>query len=210
MGVYVITGAASGLGAATADRLHAAGHGVIGVDLSGADVDADLGTSEGRSEAVTRIGELVGESPIDGFAAFAGLGPGAGRTGSSLVSVNYFGAVDLLAGIRHLLARSLASSAILVSSNSTTTQPGWPMELADACLAGDEALARGIADSYGEYGSVPTYPATKAALAYWRILGIVATPSLVGPTIRKCSAEYSSGALLGSAVLVALRARIRI
>ena len=43
MSMYVVTGAASGLGAATAERLHAAGHGVIGVDLRGTDVEADLG-----------------------------------------------------------------------------------------------------------------------------------------------------------------------
>ncbi|WP_019202313.1 SDR family oxidoreductase [Tsukamurella sp. 1534] len=140
---------------------------MIGVDLTGADVDADLSHAEGRAEAVRGVGELVGSGAVDGFAAFAGLGPGAGRAGSTLVSVNYFGAVDVLAGIRPLLARSLASSVLLVSSNSTTTQPGWPVELADACLAGDEAIACGMADAYGEYASVPAYPATKAALAYY-------------------------------------------
>lgn len=167
MGTYVITGAASGLGAATADRLHAAGHGVIGVDLAGADIDADLSTAAGRAETVERVAELVGDGAVDGFAAFAGLGPAAGRAGAALVSVNYFGAIDVLVGIRRLLARSLASSVVLVSSNSTTTQPGWPGELADACLAGDEAAACALADSYGEYASVLAYPATKAALAYY-------------------------------------------
>ncbi|MBS4101113.1 SDR family oxidoreductase [Tsukamurella paurometabola] len=166
MGTYVITGAASGLGAATAERLHAAGHGVVGVDVRGADVEADLATPGGRFEAVARVGELVGSAPLTGFAAFAGLGPGTGRSGADLVAVNYFGAVDLLVGLRPLLARG-PSAALLVSSNSTTTQPGWPAELADACLAGDEHDACELADSYGEYASVLAYPATKAALAYY-------------------------------------------
>ncbi|KXP07260.1 SDR family oxidoreductase [Tsukamurella tyrosinosolvens] len=166
MSMYVVTGAASGLGAATAERLHAAGHGVIGVDLRGTDVEADLGTPGGRFEAVARIGELVGSAPLAGFAAFAGLGPAAGRSGSSVVAVNYFGAVDLLVGLRPLLARG-PSAALLVSSNSTTTQPGWPLELAETCLGGDEHAAADLADSYGEYASILAYPATKAALAYF-------------------------------------------
>ncbi|BDH59015.1 SDR family oxidoreductase [Tsukamurella sp. PLM1] len=168
MGTYVITGAASGLGAATAERLHADGHGVIGVDRAGAgaDVEVDLGTPAGRFEAVARVGELVGSAPLDGFAAFAGLGPATGRAGAELVAVNYFGSVDLLVGLRPLLARG-PSAALLVSSNSTTTQPGWPVELAQTCLAGDEHAACDLADSYGEFGSVLAYPATKAALAYF-------------------------------------------
>lgn len=166
MSVYVVTGAASGLGAATAERLRAAGQGVIGVDLRGTDVEADLGTPAGRFEAVARIGELVGSAPLAGFAAFAGLGPAAGRSGASVVAVNYFGAVDLLVGLRPLLARG-PSAVLLVSSNSTTTQPGWPLELAEICLDGDEHAAADLADSYGEYASILAYPATKAALAYF-------------------------------------------
>ena len=41
---YVITGSASGIGAATAKLLKDAGNTVIGVDLKNADVEADLST----------------------------------------------------------------------------------------------------------------------------------------------------------------------
>ena len=42
---YVITGAASGIGAATSKILKSAGHTVIGVDLENSDVNADLSLS---------------------------------------------------------------------------------------------------------------------------------------------------------------------
>ncbi|HEX7717004.1 MAG TPA: reductase, partial [Marmoricola sp.] len=59
MRTYVISGAASGIGAATAARLVADGHRVIGVDLAGADVEADLATPAGRLDAVRRVAELA-------------------------------------------------------------------------------------------------------------------------------------------------------
>ncbi|STZ72868.1 NAD-dependent epimerase/dehydratase [Mycolicibacterium fortuitum] len=59
------------------------------------------------------------------------------------------------------------SSVVLISSNSTTTQPNWPTELADACLAGDEVGANTVASGYGDFAALQAYPATKAALAYY-------------------------------------------
>ena len=41
MGTIVVTGSGSGIGAATAARLRADGHTVIGVDLRGAEIEAD-------------------------------------------------------------------------------------------------------------------------------------------------------------------------
>ncbi|MEH3156700.1 MAG: hypothetical protein PGN29_15700 [Gordonia paraffinivorans] len=47
MGVYTVTGSASGMGAAVVGRLRADGHQVIGVDRAEADVVADLSTPNG-------------------------------------------------------------------------------------------------------------------------------------------------------------------
>ncbi|MFD8566887.1 SDR family oxidoreductase [Streptomyces sp. NPDC059639] len=166
MGTIAVTGAASGMGAAIAARLTAQGHRVIGVDLHGTEVTADLGSAEGRTAAAAEIVRLA-EGRLDGFVPFAGLSGGAGRSPSLLVSVNYYGAIGLLEELRPALAAAGQSSVVLASSNSVTTQPGWHPELASACLAGDEAAARTLADSLADGGGVRTYPATKAAIAHY-------------------------------------------
>ncbi|MEV8454009.1 SDR family oxidoreductase [Streptomyces sp. NPDC052095] len=166
MGTIAVTGAASGMGASIAARLTEQGHRVIGVDLRGTDVDADLGTPEGRTAAAAEVTRLA-DGRLDGFVPFAGLSGGAGRPASLLVSVNYFGAIGLLERLRPALAAAGESSVVLASSNSVTTQPGWNPELAEACLAGGEDAARALADALTDEGGVLTYPATKAAIAHY-------------------------------------------
>lgn len=163
MGTFALTGAASGMGEATARLLRAAGHQVIGIDLRDADIVADLATPAGRQAAIDGVRGASG-GKLDGAAMFAGVGGATGRPASLLVSVNYFGAVELLDAFRPLLAAAGQSAAVAISSNSATCQPGWPQELVAACLSGDEAQARAVSDE-GE--SVAAYPATKLALARW-------------------------------------------
>jgi len=161
MGTVVVTGSASGIGAATRARLLARGERVIGIDLHRCDVVADLGTPEGRRTAIDRVRALAGGS-LDGIVTCAGVCGLPTRAGSHLVSVNYFGTTVLLEGLRDLLAAGENAAAIAISSNSTTTQPGVPVDLALACLADDEAQARRIADAAG---SIAGYPASKLAIA---------------------------------------------
>ncbi len=158
---YVITGAASGIGAATRTRLENDGHRVIGVDRQATDVVADLSTVEGRRQGVIDVRELAGDR-IDGIVACAGVAGITGTDPELLVSVNYFGAVELVAGLRSCLGEG--GSVVLLSSNSTTCQPGWPSHLASALLSGDEKRSREIA---ARTSAVMAYPATKAALAWW-------------------------------------------
>jgi len=163
MTTVAVTGAASGIGAACARRLAGGGATVIGIDLGGTDVTADLGTPEGRADAVGRVADISGGT-LDGVVTCAGLAGATGRPGSLLASVNYFGTVALLDGLRPLLANAAGSAAVAISSNSTTIQPGVPEAIVAACLAGDEPTARELAD---EVGSMATYPATKLAVARW-------------------------------------------
>ncbi|MCB1003545.1 MAG: hypothetical protein KDB35_05100, partial [Acidimicrobiales bacterium] len=138
MGTIAITGSASGMGAATSARLRADGHTVIGVDLRDADVEADLATSEGRRAAIDGVLTACG-GVLDGLVPFAGLGPLPDRPGPIVVSVNYFGSIALLEGLRPALAAAPdGAAAVAISSNSTTCQPGVPRAVVEACLAGDE------------------------------------------------------------------------
>ena len=161
MGTICVTGSASGMGAATAARLRDDGHRVIGVDQRDADVVADLSTREGREAAISGVGDAVGGA-LDGLVTFAGLGPLPGRSGALLTSVNYFGSVEMLAGLRPLLANGTDAAAVAISSNSTTCQPGIPQDLVDACVAGDEPRARELGDAHG---SLVAYPSSKIGIA---------------------------------------------
>ena len=67
-----ITGAGSGMGAALAARLEAAAAtGCIGIDVKNAEIEADLGTADGRAAAIERVGELSGGT-LDGLVTLRG------------------------------------------------------------------------------------------------------------------------------------------
>ena len=72
-----------------------------------------------------------------------------------LIAVNYFGTVEMLAGLRPLLAAGSEPAAVAISSNSTTCAPGIDESLIAACLAGDEEAAKAQA---GEGESVEHLP----------------------------------------------------
>ena len=96
---YVITGSASGIGAATRALLESEGHRVIGVDIREADVVADLATDEGRSALARRVGD-VSDGRIDAVIAAAGIGGGEGEP-ERIIRVNYFGARATLEVFAH-------------------------------------------------------------------------------------------------------------
>ena len=75
MGVYAVTGSASGMGLQVAQKLRDAGHTVIGVDIKQADIVADLSTADGRQAAAAGVLAASG-AKLDGAVLAAGLGPG--------------------------------------------------------------------------------------------------------------------------------------
>ncbi len=167
MGTYVVTGAASGMGRAAADRLRADGHFVIGVDLREAQVIADLSTAHGRSEAVAAVLELCG-GRLDGAIMAAGVGPLPDREAVRLIlSVNYFGVVDLLQKWRAAFAAGGNAKVVVVGSNSSTTMPMVPHRAVRAMLRGDLDGAVRTLRRYRSIGPSFAYGASKIAVSRW-------------------------------------------
>lgn len=160
---YVVTGSASGIGAATKRALDAQGARVIGVDLRDADVEADLSTDEGRAAAVAAVLEQSG-GVVDAVIACAGISAPAPIT----MAVNFFGVTSVLEGLLPALRASSAPRAAVVSSMASL-QPNSP-ELVDAALAGDEPAALAAAAQLAEQGpevGYLVYPSSKRALSRW-------------------------------------------
>ena len=109
---HVITGSASGIGAATARRLTAQGYKVIGVDIRDADVVADLSTPQGRAEMIEQVRALAPEG-IDGVLTSAGSSD-MKRPGF-VVALNYFGTIEVLEGL-HPILRKPGARCVAVSS----------------------------------------------------------------------------------------------
>lgn len=160
MRTAVVTGSGSGIGAAVRTRLEHDGYRVLGVDLSGQDIDADLASPQGRSHAVNEVLSMAGGS-IDALVVCAGLGPHLPDL-ARLVSVNYFGAVEVLDGLRPALAGGEQPAAVAISSNSVSLTPLPDRLLLDAMLAGNEPEATKLA---GNYDGPTVYAVTKLALA---------------------------------------------
>lgn len=159
---YLVTGSASGIGAALADLLRTRGHRVIGVDLHDADIEVDLSTAQGRAALVAEATRLSGGT-IDAVVANAGLATPTPAT----VRVNLFGTIATMEGLRPLLAGSPAPRVVATTSMASI----MPVDdvLVDACLAGDEdtAVARATELATSEATAGQIYASTKKALALW-------------------------------------------
>jgi NAD(P)-dependent dehydrogenase (short-subunit alcohol dehydrogenase family) len=162
----VVTGSASGIGAATAARLRRDGVRVIGVDLREAEIIADLATPAGRAAMVDAVADLS-DGRIDAVVANAGGGPA-----ETSLSLNFYGAVATLEGLRPMLARGDTPRAVAISSVAGMRPDS--AGLVDACLTLGEreanAFARRAYDS-GELGRLPGDPTPAAAQAGLALYG---------------------------------------
>lgn len=148
MPVTAVTGSASGIGAAVCAALSAAGHRIIGIDRTGADVIADLSSPAGRQAAIAGVLELSG-GVLDGLVCCAGVGVTAPSSGLML-AVNYFGVSALLDGLEAALAKGTNPAVVVIGSVASTMANAEQQPMVEAMLAGNENQALELANSLNQ------------------------------------------------------------
>jgi len=158
--LYVITGGATGIGAAVKEKLRARGDTVIVVDIKDADIVADLATPAGRMAAIQAIKERAPEG-LDGLIPCAGLGPSV-KPYDLITRVNFFGVVTLVEELKPLLQQR-KGTVVLISSNSAAL-PGHNKDYVKALLDRNEARA---CEVIIDFDGQTAYGGSKYALAVW-------------------------------------------
>ena len=183
MGVYAVTGSASGMGAEVARKLTELGHTVIGVDVHDADVVADLSHPRGRRRAADAV-LAAAAGRLDGAVMAAGVGPLPGKDRLPVIpQVNFLGVVDLLTAWRPALAAAGSAKVVVFGSNSTIVTPGVPRAAVRALLAHDATKATRAVMIYGRVAPQMAYAASKLAVSRW-VRSQAVTPDWAGEGIR--------------------------
>ena len=159
MGIFAMTGGATGIGAALREQLLERGDTVIVADIKEGDVIADLATAEGRRAAIEGIKALAPDG-LDGFIPCAGLGSHI-KPASLIARVNYFAVIDTVEGLRDRVAKK-KGSILLVSSNSAPMLPN-DNPYVSACMAGDREE---VALEYATDGHT-AYAGSKRGITLW-------------------------------------------
>lgn len=163
MGVYVISGATTGIGAATAKLFLEQGHKVVNIDIVDGDITADLVDKAQRKEAIDRLVAMFPEG-IDFFFANAGVGPT--EAPDRIVSLNYFAVKEMCEAFYPLLLKKKGS--IVVNSSNSANLPGHNYDLIAAmCDENDEAKAVEMAKTLEGPAKQQAYQGSKFAVARW-------------------------------------------
>lgn len=182
MGIYVVTGGATGIGAGIKNRLRDEGHEVIVIDIKDADIIADLSTTEGRQIAIEKTRDRAAGG-LDGLVTCAGVG--ANVTDNVLVAqLNYFGTVELIEGFKDLLVAN-GGSVVLIAS--TAAPNNKTPEFVELLLAGELEQAVEYAPKIPGHA---VYSGTKQAVTRWMRRHVVDYAS-VGVRINAIAPGYT-------------------
>lgn len=163
MGIYVITGGTTGIGAAARMKLTEQGHEVFNIDFKGGDFLADLSKEEGRQSAIAEVFRRYPDG-IDVLICNAGVGPGA--PANVIFGLNFFAVVALSEGLRPLLKKK-GGNCVVTSSNSITNMTvrmDWVDMLSNVM---DEQRAAEFAQDIPRALAPSCYSSSKHALARW-------------------------------------------
>lgn len=163
MGIYVITGGTTGIGAQVRRMLVEEGHEVFNLDFKGGDYLADLSKPEGRKGAIKAVFEKYPDG-IDGLICNAGVGPVFPVT--TIFSLNFFASTQIAEGLRPLLKKK-RGCCVVTSSNSITNhtvREDWVDMLTNV---NDEERVLEIAKDIPDNLRPHAYSSSKHALARW-------------------------------------------
>ena len=158
MSIAVITGSNSGIGASIRKRLEGQGFKVVGIDLCGQEVAADLSNSKGRQNAIAQTLKLA-DGKIDRLVLAAGVG-GHLDDGQLVTKVNFYGVTTLLDGFKDALA-VVGGRVVVVSSNSAQMGVDPGSDIIKELLDGTEETAM---TAIGNAPGPVTYGQSKHAL----------------------------------------------
>ena len=147
MGKYVITGGTKGIGGKAAEIIRNHGHEVINIDIDNGDINADLGTSEGREKAISQVYDLCPKG-LDGLICNAGIAGLSMFKPSYVLSVNFFGTLAIAEGLYKLLKMKRGNCAVTLTGTTTYGRNGKYSVVQLLTDCGDEQRIGRLVDSF--------------------------------------------------------------
>ena len=157
MATYVMTGGASGIGAATRTLLTDQGDTVITLDLQNADFNADLGDVAARSTVIDTVRRA--HPSIDGLITCAGVASHFPDP-AKILAINYFGTRGIIEGLADCLLPG--GRIVAISSNSAPMCHNEALIQAMLDNNPDQAFEMATASNGHE-----CYAGSKQAVARW-------------------------------------------